>query len=133
MLSKFTYPPKIIGLSETNIQADKRDAFIPTLKGYDFVRDDSKLRVGGSGIFIKSNLDFTIRKDLYLNVNDCENVWVEISAENKKIVVASVYRHPRYNFSEYQDALLKTLENIYVKKQLFLYFGRYELELAQVL
>ena len=142
LLSKFIYPPQIIGLSETNIQdenkkqdekkkQEKQDKFIPTLKGYDFFSDDSRLRVGGSGIFIKSDLDYTVRNDLYLKVKDCENVWLEICTQNKKIIVSSLYRHPRHNFSEYQEAILNTIEKINSKKQLFYILGDMNLNLLK--
>ena len=66
LLSKFPKVPEIICLSETNIVLNddsllgkmiidngKDDRFIPSIDGYDFIRNDCKSTKGGSGIFIK--------------------------------------------------------------------------------
>ena len=95
LLSKFRRAPELICLSETNIvlkdekmlgkmihDGGKDDQFIPSIDGYNFIRNDCQTTKGGSGIFVKSTLDYTMHNDLLLNVNNCENVWVEIKLKH---------------------------------------------------
>ena len=100
LLSKFKKIPDIICLSETNIQlkddskagkmvlgTEKDDRFIPSIEGYDLIRNDCKRTKGGSAIFVKNDLDYTMRDDLLLDITDCEDVWLEIKVKNTKFVV----------------------------------------------
>ena len=125
LLSKFKKIPDIICVSETNvllkddssagkmiIENGKDDRFIPSIDGYTFIRNDCKTSKGGSGIFVKNELDYTLRNDLLLNIKDCENVWLEVKVKNTKFIVASIYRHPRYNYDAYQSALVHSIDII---------------------
>ena len=51
-------------------------------------------------------IDYTIRSNLSINSEDCEDIWVEISLKNKyckyideKLVIGNIYRHPRQNYT----------------------------------
>ena len=87
LLFKFKNLPDIICLSETNIRKGADKKFIPTIEGYFFVRNDGTTNMGGAGIFIKNNLEYSIREDLFLDLNDCENIWVEIKLNSKKKII----------------------------------------------
>ena len=58
------------------------------LSGYDFIYDNSPTngRPGGTGFFIKNDIDYTII--LKLSSPDCENVWIETDINGKKKVYA---------------------------------------------
>ena len=144
LLSKFPRMPDIICLSETNIvlkndeltgkmivNNDNNDQFIPSTDGYDFIRNDCKSTKGGAGIFVKHDLEYSLREDLLLNVNDCENVWLEVNVKNTKFIVASLYRHPRYNFTDYQSALVRSLEIINKTKINYYIFGDMNINLQR--
>jgi hypothetical protein len=144
LLAKFQKMPDIICLSETNIvlkddklagkmicDNGKNDQFIPSIDGYDFIRNDCKTKKGGSGIFVKHNLEYTMREDLLLNVNDCENVWLEIKVRNTKFIVASIYRHPRHNYTAYQAAFVNSIEIINKSKINHYIFGDFNVNLLR--
>jgi hypothetical protein len=89
LLSSFKKIPDIICISETNIREGTDNNFIPSIDGYFFIRHDGTSSMGGVGIFVKNNLEYAIRDDLFLDIDDCENIWIEIKL-NKKIIVASI-------------------------------------------
>ena len=72
---------------------------------------------------MKDNLEYTIRNDLFLDIDDCEYVWLEFKLNNKKFIVSTIYRHPRYNISAFQNAFLKSIEIINKNKINHYIFG----------
>ena len=76
--------PEIICLSETNIRVGTKNTFIPSIDGYFFIRSDGTSSMGGAGIFVKNTLEYTVRTDLALKTEKCENVWLEIKLNTKK-------------------------------------------------
>ena len=104
--------PDFIGVSETRINNDNIDTNI--LTGYDFVYDNapSNGRAGGAGMFITDGIQYKVRVDLKIRSNDCENIWIETSHLGKKKIVAVIYRHPRHNFSNFQNELILKLKKL---------------------
>lgn len=54
---------------------------------------------GGSAIFILSEIRYRRRHDLFLNVADCESVWIEIDkssfvSDGRNTIFGSIYRSP---------------------------------------
>ena len=109
----------------------KNGQFIPSIDGYDFIRNDCKSNKGGSGIFVKHSLEYTLREDLLLNVDYCEDVWLEITVKNTKFIVASIYRHPCYNYTAYQAAFINSIEVINRRKLNHYIFGDINLNLLR--
>ena len=72
--------PDIIGVTETRLE-EHLDAI--DIDGYEFEPCFSKTRAGGVGIYIANYLSYGLRKDLSLNLDHCEDVWVEISTQTK--------------------------------------------------
>ena len=85
LLHELTIPPDIIALSET--WTTETSFFKPNLTGYVYLCNTSLCnRAGGVAMFVKNDLNFTIRKDLNFSCNMCENLWVEFVSikKNKK-------------------------------------------------
>ena len=64
--------------------------------------------VGGVGIFIKKSLQVQQRHDLKLPVSDksrVENLWVEVTKDRCKFLIAGLYRHPDQNITEFTKSL----------------------------
>ena len=99
--------PDIMGITETRLKGDNIESDIPD---YDFVHKGSELYAGGTGIYIANYLEYSRRKDLEMDLENCENIWVEIHAKKSSIktkylgiqnlVIGMVYRHPG---SQYKD------------------------------
>jgi hypothetical protein len=78
---------------------------------------------GGVGLFVSNKYEISERKDLKISsVNDMEveNIWYEVSSQEKKIVVGVVYRHPgtKNNIAKFineMDAKLELLSREGIK------------------
>ena len=116
--------PDIIGVSETRINDSNVARCDCELRGYHFVYDNSPSngKPGGAGLFIKNGVDYKIRNDLKIMSGDCENIWIETTINGKKGVLASLYRHPRHNFTLFQNELTNKLAKL-DKENLIYYLG----------
>ena len=101
--------PEIIAVSETKLN----HSFSNHLDGYNFVQANSSTKAGGVGIFVKNTIDFSVVNSYNLNVNACENIWIEVNlTDNKKSVIGVIYRHPSYQISDFHDNLEISLNKL---------------------
>ena len=114
MLYALDSSPDIIGVSETRINDHNIVSSDYSLNGYTFIYDNSPNngRAGGAGLYIKNGIDFSVRNDLKITSDDCESIWIETKVNDKKSIIASIYRHPRHNLSSFQNQLTDRLKRI---------------------
>jgi len=55
-------------------------------------------------------------KDLFLNVANCEYLWVKIEAKTTNIILAVTYRHPKKRIADFQEKLCNNLAKLETKK-----------------
>ena len=99
-----------IGVSETWLKHDD----IPfNISGYDFIGNSREAkRGGGVGIFIRNDYNFIHRKDLDVN-NDCiESVFIEFNAFHKRTVFGTIYRPPGQSIPSFLGILNVILESV---------------------
>ena len=48
-----------------------------------------------------------------------ENLWIEVSLNLKKIVIGVIYRHPKYNLTNFQNKLSETIQSLNLNKTTF--------------
>lgn len=94
----------ILAVTETWLNSSIDDNAV-NINGYNYVRKDRNLRGGGVGIYIKSNISFSV-----VEVGgDIEQLWVVLKINNSSIIVGVCYRPPqldhRHFLSELEDAL----------------------------
>ena len=88
--------PDILALTETRLKDGKQ---IHDLEGYSFESNDSPSAAGGASVYISKSIDYSVRKDLSLNVSHCEDMWMNIEVKNgKKFVIGVIYRHPGHQY-----------------------------------
>ena len=84
-------------------------------------------------LFFLSIFDSFERVDLKTQTSEYQSIWVEIKNEkSKNIVCGCVYRHPRYdmsNFLNYMDTTLKTLTD--ENKEIYL-CGDFNIDLLKI-
>ena len=108
-LHDFERLPDLVAISETKLNENSTSNI--SIPNYCFLRNDSPSNAGGVGLCIKESFKFRIRKELSLNISNCEDLWIEIETNqpNKSFVCAVVYRYPNKNIQAFQNKLCDTL------------------------
>ena len=67
----------------------------------EFIFEPTETNCGGTGFYIKNNVDYITRKDLQINSSShFESIFIEIIFPNKKnFIVGCIYRHPNSSIS----------------------------------
>ncbi len=111
LIDNMKIKPDIIGVSETWLTCDR--PFTKALAGYNFIHEVSPSNSGGVGFFILDCHIFKSAKDFNLNVYDCEDMWIKVNISmNKFLVIGVIYRHPDYNFNNFQDSLADCIKKL---------------------
>ena len=84
--------PDAIAISETKLNSNGVSNL--NTPNYTFLRKDSPTCAGGVDFYIKGNLQYRIRNDLSLNVQHCEDLWIELKTKKENLILAVIYRHP---------------------------------------
>ena len=96
VLSRLKLSFDIIGISEHKITKNSSPSNNVDILGYDeFKFVPTETSFGGTGFYIKSDLDYIVRDDLEINSKgNCEAMFIEvILPDRKNLVVGCVYRH----------------------------------------
>ena len=125
--------PNILAVTETR---SIKDSYLPPIKGYSYEYENSICTlngVGGVGLYISNEIEYTVRKDLSLDYEACESLWLDItpksdnSTASKKtkenFVVGVVYRHPRDDYTEFSNSLCKSLHILNSSKTNYVIVG----------
>lgn len=116
LVSSFTSPFSIIGITETWLSEDDRNLFcFPSYTPYYCHRLSSNH--GGAAIYVLSNIPCKRRFDLELKAVHCESVWLEfehsfLNRDNKNFILGCVYRSPSSPVSELCTNLQHSLNAI---------------------
>ena len=113
--------PSIIAISETGLDDDTESEQVK-LNGYHKLeREDSPTCKGGVGVYVTEQLDYELRDDLKLKVDDCEDIWLEVQAipdesqGGKKVVksfvVGVIYHHLIDPLTRSHTSYAKILKN----------------------
>nr|CAH7769489.1 unnamed protein product [Callosobruchus chinensis] len=114
----------IFGLTETwlssNIGSDLLD-----ITGYTFIRRDRDGRGGGTGMYIKNNIRFSILP----NESDLEQLWIKIKVGGTDWAIGCVYRAPSLNIPNFLDELETTVSNLVATTDDILFMGDLNIDL----
>ena len=115
--------PEIIAISETKINSNSTVNF--SIPQYFFLHINSKTNAGGVALYIKENIRLNARNDLNVQVEKCENLWIEIEQKphSKKLIVGVIYRHPTYDFKTFENKLIDLLISFEDKKCEYVIIG----------
>ena len=129
LLNQLNFSPNIICVTEIWLHETK--PFIHHLKGYDFIEKCGQGSAGGVGFFIKENLQYKLVNNINLNLASCEDIWIEIILpKNKKITLGAIYRHPSYNFNDFQENFLKIIDKLSKQNKQFMVGGDLNIDLS---
>ena len=110
------FTPDIVCVSETRLKGNPLiNIAIPN---YNFVNADSVTNAGGVGVYVSSKFRFQVDHELNLNLNGCEEIWLNLITEENlstKITIGAMYRHPNVrsnDIEEFCEALCNTIHKI---------------------
>ena len=130
LIENLDFKPQIISVSETWINNSR--PFLYNLEGYTFINQPSEVKVGGAGFFIKDEIQYIISQEFKIKLHKCDNIWITVSLpKNNKIVIGSIYRNPDYNFQDFQDKFIQTIEKLNNKNTTYLIGGDLNIDLMK--
>ena len=106
--------PNIIGVTETKLKLNSDSIEIG---GYIFEDCRTTTEAGGAGLYISEDINYKVREDLSIQIDQCEDKWIEVTTKSSKssqietqIVVGIVYRHPRGSIKRLRDKICKNID-----------------------
>ena len=127
LLQSMKFLPTFIAITETKLKDELR--YKPKIKGYNFINKNSLTNAGGVGWFIYSKISYEVKSDYNLNLNLCEDLWIEIG-ESRKIILGIVYRHPFYVFSDFQKSFERCIDLLSDRKKSYIICGDFNIDLS---
>ena len=74
-------------------------------------------------MYLKKYVNGCVKENINFNITGGEDLWVQVQKKpGKKIIVGVIYRHPNYNFQEFQKCLTTTLLNFENAKCEYIYY-----------
>ena len=107
------------------------------MPGYCFEGTPTQTDFGGVGVYLSSDLKiYTIRKDLELKADHCEDLWVDIATNQpgKKItnvVIGIIYRHPNHHYEVFCEKLCNTINLLNATKTKYIIVGDLNIDLLK--
>lgn len=135
LLSSFTNPFSVIGITETWLSEDDRNLFcFPSYNPYYCHRLSGNY--GGAAVYVLSNASCTRRFDLELNTLHCESVWLEfehtfLNIDNKRFILGCIYRSPSSSVPEFCTSLQRTLSMIFLEIKNVILMGDININLVE--
>ena len=131
--------PDIIAVSETGLN-DHIESEQVALNGYNFERNDSPTNKGGVGVYVSDQLDYDVNNDLRMNIENCEDLWFEISGgsstkhkeyTNTSLTIGVIYRHPNTPFRSFTHHLCRNIQLLNRKNKKFIIVGDINLNILK--
>ena len=132
-LTLLPFTPDIVCVSETRLKADPLINI--AILNYNFVNADSVTNAGGVRVYVPSKFKFQVDHELILNLNGCEEIWLNLVTEKNhstKITIGAMYRHANARSShdeEFFEALCNTINNITKRNGTFYLLGDINIDL----
>ena len=117
LFSKIDIYPDFLLITETRFRDDKVDwqSQLVSHSEYKLLYDNSPSFAGGVAIYIRSSMNFLVKKEFRLDVPKCESIFLDIDLShnaalggNNTFLIGCIYRHPTHTASAI-DLFLKQL------------------------
>ena len=138
IMSKLDFKFDVIGISEHKIRKDTEPSNNISISGYNpFIFEPTETSHGGTGFYIKDNVDYVPRKDLQINSpGNHESIFIEIQLPKKKnLIIGCIYRHPSSHISvqDFTNQHLEyTLQKITVENKQCVPMGDFNVDLLKI-
>ena len=134
-LSNLNHTFPFIGCSETWFKDHNVNLY--GIKGYTAEHNYRKKQSGGGvSIYVKDNIEYTLRKDLTVMNTTLETIFIEVKKDqigNKKdMIIGVIYRPPGTDIRSSSDELIKILNKIKIDKKTLYLLGDYNANLINI-
>ena len=134
-LKNIKFEFNIIGLSETWLKEQNLSLY--NILGYEYEHVFREKRIGGGvSLFIKNNIEYCCRNDLYVFNDDIETLFIEISKEqlglDKNVIIGIIYRPPSTDIEKFINHMIEILAIIKRKNQFVYLMGDYNVNLLNL-
>ena len=120
----------VIAITENSTNSFTNNVSIHGYKSFFTPTSSSK---GGTGLYVKENFDVFERTDLKIQAESHESVWVEIkNKSSKNILCASIYRHPRFDMSDFLIYVETTLKKLSKENKEIYICGDFNIDLLKM-
>lgn len=120
------YKYDVIGVSETWLHADISDEVV-LLDNYVLVRQDRLGRGGGVAVYLKNTFNFRVlhRESAAF----IEQIWIEVTINDKKILIGNIYRPPKGELNLFYSALDSILVGFYATCEYIILLGDFNINI----
>jgi Reverse transcriptase (RNA-dependent DNA polymerase) len=134
LLINFSTTPDIITITESWLQSNLPTSLVD-LDGYNLISVPRACnrRGGGVAIYVKSKLNYIILNSSTNNLNStCEICSIEIiNKAVQNFIITCIYRPPDSDIYLFTDFLIKYVENLNIKRKLFVIAGDFNVDLLR--
>ena len=109
----------VLCLSESRIK--KQPLVNISLSGYSFINVDPVGNAGGVAMYVRKDLKITQEQNIHLH--GCESLWLTLYQPNtnKKLTIATIYRHPSQATDKFVEDFSNCLEKLTYEKKRFIF------------
>ena len=136
LLTDLEFKFDVVGVTETWNPEEKKHKFSPPIiDGYSpYLGLTGSSLKGGCGVYINSDLNYHLRKDLYIKIKtlecEIETFWIELIIDKQpNRLIGVVYRHPKKKDTQSTENLQEAINKIKKEKKNTLILGDFNYDL----
>ena len=108
------------------------------IENYLFEHVDSLSHAGGVGIYIRKDLQYSVKSET-INCPNCERLFIEIlnnpnlnkKTVTKSLIVGVIYKHPNTSYVSFKEQLCKIMQNFSRSNNIFVLMGDYNIDISK--
>ena len=133
MLNGLSFEFDVIGITETWLSESSADLY--SIPGYQDPHHSYRTarKGGGVSLYVKENIQFTVRNDIAVNDGSTENIFIEIDKgvynTSKDVLIGLIYRPPNTSMLNFNKELENTLHTISRENKIIYLLGDYNINL----
>ena len=126
----------IISISETWLKQYNKDNY--DLKGYSHIlKIRPKISGGGTSIFVRSDINFKIKKNISVDLPGVDSIAIEIHKDElnstKNVIVLALYRPPNINATHFIIKLTDTMQTLHEQNKHVFLMGDFNIDITEAM
>ena len=130
LLDELGHHFSVVGISETKITKTSLLDFNPSIAGYEFEYVPTPLAAGGVGMYIKSDLNYTVIEKS--SEDAFQALWIEIHLSNRPNIICGIMYRQHNTPERFQEYFDETLEKFSTSNKSIFVMGDFNINLLGV-